>query len=101
MTISTRRRPVDVTKDPDADLDYGFKWHKWLQTGETITTSVWDISPSGSLATDANSISTDGDITTIWLQGGVAGQNYVVRNRVTTSLTRIDDRSMKVHVLER
>lgn len=101
MSVSTRKGPVSVTKDPDADLDYGFKWHKWLQTGETIDTSTWTITPSGELSTDADSINVDGNITIVWLQGGVAGSKYLVKNQVTTSLTRIDERTMRVHVLER
>ncbi|MBT2676732.1 hypothetical protein J7E95_39310 [Streptomyces sp. ISL-14] len=31
---------------------------------------------------------------TAWLQGGTQGTCYLVTNRVTTSVTRIDDRSV-------
>lgn len=101
MTVAVRRGPTPVTKSPLADQDFGFKWHKWLQSGETITVSTWIISPTGELSTDLDAISVAGDITTIWLQDGVAGENYLVTNHVTTSLTREDDRTMRVHVVDR
>lgn len=102
MSTQTRRRPVDVTKDPDADLDYGFKWHKWLQTGETVTGSTWAADIGITISTDTPpSINGAGNITTVWLEDGTAGSNYLVKNHITTSLGREDDRTMRVHVLER
>ena len=101
MTVQVRRGPVNVTKDPGADLDYGFKWHKYLQTAEVVADSSWTITPSGQLASDRDSINSDGDITIIWFQGGVAGANYIATNHITTDLGREDERSMKVHVVDR
>lgn len=38
---------------------------------------------------------------TIWLKGGVAGEDYEVTNRITTSQGRIDDRTVLIPVRER
>lgn len=84
-------------KDPDAVLDYGFDWSTWLASGETISTSVWDV-PTG--ITEGNK--EKGDTSTkIWLSGGEAGETYTIANKVTTSAERTDERSFDVVVEER
>lgn len=85
-------------KDPDAVLDYRFDWSAWLATGETISTSIFVIAPTGLTAA---SNTHDGTSSTVWLTGGVAGTDYVVTNRVTTSAARTDDRSIRVRVTDR
>lgn len=83
------------TKDPDALLDYGIDWTPWL-AGDTIADSAW-IVPVG--ITKSLDSFTD-DITTIWLQDGVAGTAYVLTNRITTAAGRVNDQSVKIHVKE-
>jgi len=102
MSTAKRRRPVDVTKDPNAILDYGFKFDKWLQTGETVTVSAWAADTGLTISSSpAPSINAAGNITTVWLEGGTEGINYHLKNHFTTSLGREDDRTMRVHVLQR
>ncbi len=84
-------------KDPAATLDYGFDWSEWLDDGETITASSWVI-PAG-LTKDSDGHT---DVLAVaWLSGGVAGADYVIVNRVTTSAGRTDERSMVIMVTER
>jgi hypothetical protein len=89
-------------KDPNAVLDFGFDWRgaspgPWLEADETIASSAW--SADAGLTIDS---STYGDTTTkVWLSGGTAGTSYTVRNRITTSKGRTDDRSFIVIVEER
>ncbi len=89
----------EYDKDPDAALDYGFNWTAWLETGDTILTSAWDV-PSGLTLDNSSFTSTH---TTVWLSGGTAGDKYLVRNRITTinNPVRGDDRSLLIRVVER
>lgn len=88
---------MSMNKDPDAVLDYGIRWDQWLADGETISTSTW-IVPDG---ITKNSDSHDTTTTTIWLAGGTAGTSYKLTNRITTSESRTDDRSLTIRVANR
>ena len=84
-------------KDPHAKLDYGFDWSDWLESGETISASVWTV-PAGI----SEESSQRGDtLTKIWLSSGTAGETYTIANKVTTSEDRIDERSFDVIVENR
>lgn len=51
--------------------------------GDTISTSTWTITPSGSLTKDSD---THGDaISTIWLSGGNAGTTYELEHTIVTA----------------
>jgi hypothetical protein len=86
-----------ILKDPDAILDYGFNWTSWLATGETITTSTWVLETG---LTEVSTVSSLG-ITSIFLSGGVAGEDYIITNRIVTSAGRTDDRSHTIRIVER
>jgi hypothetical protein len=89
----------DVTKDPEADLDYGFDWTSWL-AGDTITTSTWTV-PSGS-GLSMHSAAIAGNTTLVWLSGGTrSAKGYTVTNHIETAAGRKDDRSMCVVVVDR
>lgn len=91
MSLGTKR------KDPDAIIDFGVDWSDWLATGETITASWWTV--ESGLTENSN---TFGDTsTTIWVQGGTAGETYTLANKVATSGGRTDERSFEVMVEER
>lgn len=85
----TRSSGQNVTKDPDALLDYATDWSSWLDTGDTIASSLWVV-PAG-LTITAQSHTTTG--ATVWLSGGTLGERYEVVNRITTAQGRIEDRS--------
>lgn len=85
------------TKDPDAVLDWHFDWINWLDQGEVITTSTFDV--TAGIAVNATENTTSN--TTVWLAGGRAGQNYQVTNRIITSAARTDERSIIIRVRDR
>lgn len=91
-------------KDPDAVLDYAVEWSSWLQDGETISTSTWDV-PAGLTEGDGSNGAAASSATdtkaTVWLMGGTANTQYTVTNRVVTSAGRTDDRSFTVKCSER
>lgn len=88
-----------IAKDPDADLPYAVDWSAWLDDGETISVSTWDVSDSG-MTQSLDSI--DGATTMVWLAGGTVGSKpYRVTNHIETSNGKEDDRSFFVWIKER
>lgn len=86
-----------IQKTPDAILDYGHDWEKWLK-GDTIQTSDWTISPTGGLSKVTDSIQA-GVETMIWLQNGVIGVKYAVKNTITTVGGRTVTRTFYVELV--
>ena len=92
----------EVKKDPAADLDYGFDWSAWLGATDTIAASTWTVPVESGLATHSPSISADGKITQVWLNGGVASSVvFAATNHITTTAGRQDERSLRVTVVDR
>lgn len=87
----------DFVKDPGAKLDYHFDWEAWLDQSEVITASEFLVS-SGLTVVSQTFLTTN---TTVWLEGGRSGQVYNVTNRITTSDSRIDERSVTIRVRDR
>lgn len=95
MTIGT----WDPADPSDVDT-YSFDWVNRLGA-ETISTSTWTISPSGTghLAAGADSIS--GSKTSIILSAGIVNTPYTVTNRIVTSGSRTIERSAILMVKQR
>jgi hypothetical protein len=86
-------------KDPESVLDYTLDWADFLAAGETIDTSTWAVSPSGSLAIDDNS--NTGATATVWLSAGTRREVYAATNTIETTEGRTEQRSITVRVEER
>lgn len=95
--------PSQYDHDPNAILDYNVDWGSgaapgpWLASGETISTSSWTIPSDLTLVTATK---TDNQATA-WISGGTAGVVYRITNRIVTSATRQDDRSITLVCKER
>lgn len=85
------------TKDPHATLDFGFDWSEWLDTGESIVSYVLT---AGSGLSVVSSGSTSASVIA-WLSSGSAGSRYPVACQITTSASRIDERTIKIDVKDR
>lgn len=92
-------------KDPGAVIDYGVAWADWLGA-DTIASSTW-IKPTelATVKTQENvSVIIEGSqydkVNTIMISGGVAGNSYLLTNRITTAGGRTTDRSMRIGVHE-
>ena len=89
-------------KDPDAILDYGFDWSRWLQAGETISSSQWIVPEDLTIVNDT--FDSFGN-TVVWLSGGIPSSvPYKITNRITTNsspVPRVEDRSFTLRVRER
>ena len=89
--------PDAPDKDPNSSIDYGEDWSDttygpWLETGETISSSTWIVPAGLTGGTESNSTTQ----TSIFLSGGTEGETYTITNRITTSASRTEDRSMKI-----
>lgn len=87
-----------MLKDDNAVIDFSEDWSSWLASGETIATSSWSVSPD-SLTIDSNT--NDTTSATAWVSGGTVGTVYRLTNRITTSASRTDERTVVVRVEKR
>ena len=85
-------------KDPDAILDYTFDWGPWLGS-DTISTSTWIV--ESPLAIVPASESFTDTTTTVFISGGDLGEGYTLLNRITTTGSRTDDRTVEIKVRNR
>lgn len=84
-------------KDPDSVVDYGVDWTLFLETDETILSSVWVLPADFASENQSN----DDKKTAIFLSGGTLRKTYVLTNRIVTSAGRTEDRSMKITCAEK
>lgn len=85
-----------ATKDPDAILDYEVDWSSWLASGETISSASWTL--TGVTQTTVNTTTTK---STIWLSGGTANNRATASCKITTSLGRVDERTIEIVIRNR
>ena len=78
-------------KDPTDKLPYVMNWRDdtgvgpWLETQDSIATSSWNVESGITEGTGAYVSTFDNDTATIWLEGGTAGETYIISNTITTS----------------
>ena len=68
---------VDAYKSSGATLDYAFNWSSVIASGETISSSSWEVS-SSDLTIASNS--TSGTTTSAFISGGKNGYFYELKN---------------------
>ena len=76
---------------PNAKLDHGFDWTAWLASDETISTST-----SNTDVLTSSSPQITGKVTSVFVEGGVVGTSYKLVNTITTSVGRIDSRTIRL-----
>ena len=84
-------------KDPSAVLDWVFDWTDWLAAAETIASH--DITADTGLTVDSST--EDAGLVTVWLSGGIAGENYKVACKIVTSEGRTDERTIWIKAINR
>ena len=80
------------TKDPHAILDYTVRWIDWLASGDAISSSSW-IVESGIVTVSTSNTTSDA---IIFLASGTVGQIYEVTNRIITTGSRQDERTISI-----
>jgi hypothetical protein len=76
-------KPVEP-KHPNSVKFYTMDWTDYLNSGATISSQSWSITPSG-LTNVSDAIVTGGLKATIKVSGGVDGTDYQVTNTIVTS----------------
>lgn len=87
----------NMVKDKDAKLDFMFDWSEWLESGETISSYVLTVQTGITKVSDSKTTTA----VTVWLSGGTNGTWYTVACKITTSLGRIDERTINIQIQER
>jgi len=95
-----------IEKDPDSELDYTIDWSDWLDSGDDIVASTWDLEliTDDEAPLDEYQGSAYVSLTkkaVVYLSGGTAGFNYRVTNTVTTRANLTDQRYFRVFVKDR
>lgn len=88
-------------KDPQSTLDYTFEWSAWLTTGETISSATVTSTAGLTVAPAGKPTVVDPTKVTVWLAGGADGSTYPVTCSVSTTAGRVDDRTIRVLVMQR
>lgn len=89
-------------KDPDEILDYQVKWTDRLETGETITSSSWELDDGDVVLGATDVVTVDGDtFTTVWISGGTLGTMSEITNHIVTSAGRHYDKTARLRIRSR
>lgn len=64
---------------------YALDYVDWLDSGEEVSSVVFAVTPAGELEVDAYEISGDGTQVMFFVNAGVAGAEYTVNAKATTS----------------
>lgn len=85
-----------ITKDPNAVLDYMVDWTAWLGTDDIE--AVEFIVPA-----QVTKVSEEHDAktATVWLSGGSANSTHEIVCRITTVAGRVEDRSFLLNMRQR
>ena len=83
-------------KAAGSDLDWSISYT--LAAGETITGSVWAVTPPGALSVKASTPAIAGPVTSCILTGGTLRRMYEVTNTATTSQGRVDVRTLTFRI---
>lgn len=90
-------------KDPNAVLDYGWRWKSWL-AGDVLTSSEWAPESDYNDIYIEDSFFND-DTTTLILSGGTVGSVYRFINHITSinseGFERQEERTIQITMVER
>jgi len=95
---------LEISKDPEARLQYSFQWNQWLESGDTLASVAYshnarrnDPAP----LTLHNSGIVSDTITFAEFSGGVENRTYVVECKITTGSGLVDSRQFRINVEKR
>jgi hypothetical protein len=86
-------------KAADEVLDYDVNWAARVAS-DTINSSVWSVEPGGDGALVVASYSFTNSETKVWLSAGTLGQEYHLRNLITTAGGRTMSQIAKLKIKE-
>lgn len=81
-------------QSPNEILDWRHDWTSWLEEGDVISTSEWEIEPTANVSGDL--IDTSGTTTIVLVSDLVLGLSYQLKNTVTTIAGRTGIREITI-----
>lgn len=87
-----------LLKDPEAALDYAVDWGADYLNGDSLDSSVWDVTPAEEGGVQVVASQFDQLIATVTASGGLPGKMYRLTNRVTLASGLKDSRSIMLRV---
>lgn len=90
-----------LLKDPASSLDYSVDWGVEYLSGDVLTESSWTVTPAEAGGVSIVSSRFDLLVSTVQVNGGVAGRIYRLTNHVVTAEGREDSRSIMLRVEKR
>ena len=85
-------------KDPDEVLDYDIDWSARLDTGDTISASLFSVA-AGDVVVDSDSH--QNTETKVWLSGGTNSTVAAILNPITTAAGRQFDQTVRLRIRTR
>lgn len=112
---NTNTPPYLAPLDPDEVLQYDVDWSDWLDTGDTIAASDWDVpagigigdgstvvtTPAGNVTPDAPVFNLSSNTKTrayLYVESGTEDGTYTIENTVRSANGVVGSRSFKVVV---
>lgn len=90
------------TKDPDDILDYWIDWGaNWLNDGDIISDSSWDVTPDKPSGLNIDSDSFTDTETVVYVSGGAERQEYRLTNTINTDDGLRRDQTLIIEIEER
>jgi hypothetical protein len=90
-----------IPKDPNATLQFGIDWADWLDAGDSITTSTFQVETTGTNLITIVDTSVVSNIASATLSGGTTGTVYTIANTISTVEGWTDTRRFRVKVDKR
>lgn len=87
-----------LLKDLGAVLDYSIDWGQDYLAEDRLAASVWTVEPNEAGGIAVADDKYDELVTTVTVNGGVAGRVYRLTNAVTTEAGLVDRRSVTLRV---
>lgn len=89
-------------KTPAERKRYAIDYSDWLDTGETVASYVFAVSPTTAspLVVDATSISNSNKVLVFFVSGGLANTQYTVDVKATTSGGQVKEDTVLFNVRE-
>lgn len=92
-----------IDKDPTASLVYTLDWSQWLPSGQTISTSSWQLETitgdTSPLVNEAHNHTTT--TAQVEISGGTVGKQYKAYNTITTNSGYVERRYFRLKVKAR
>lgn len=78
-----------LNKSPDARLNFGVDWNKWLEKGDSLKTAEWTSESTDLTIEDSFVV---GTVSSCYISGGVEGKTYILKVTIETTKGLIDSR---------